>query len=458
MKFLINQHTKNILLFLSIIVLFSSTGFVATNAAFNVSDAIYEGVYIGDIPVGGLSMEEAKSKVLATIKNQTIHPPISLTYKGQSWPIAAKDIDLSINADALVQQAYNIGRLGNVGKQLQERYIAVNHGYTIPLAIDYNHTKLQDILNAIADSIYSKPEDALLNYHDSKVTIQPEKIGYKVDLEKTWADLNAIINIHIPFTLEITVNEISPKILSKDLAQIDSLLSIYTTQFNPNDQNRSKNISLAAKNINHILIHPGEIFSFNKNVGERLSENGYKEAPVFVEGKLILDWGGGVCQVSSTLYNAALLADMGIEERTSHFHPPPYVPLGQDAAVADNLLDFKFKNTTDFNIYITTEVVNKEIIVQIFGKNNPTLSDIRIVGMNKKVLEPNTIIKQDPTLELGKEVIEYAGEKGFQITTYRIKVVNGQEIKREHLAYDEFKAEDRVVRIGTKMLSDQPTK
>ncbi|MDF2636186.1 MAG: VanW family protein [Pelosinus sp.] len=451
----INQRTKDIVYFFSIIILFSLTGFVATNAALDVSDAIYDGIFIGDIPVGGLSINEAKSKIL---KNQTANSTIFLTYKTQKWSIDTKDIDLDIDADNLAQQAYNIGRIGNIAKRLQERYVAVNHGYTIPLALNYNHVKLQGVFNAIADAIYSNPQNALLKYQNFEITIQPEKIGYKVDLEKTWADFNDILNIHIPLTLELTVNEIPPKILSKDLAGIDGLLSIYTTQFDPYSQNRSKNISLAAQNINNILVRPGEIFSFNKNVGERLSENGYKEAPVLIDGKLVLDWGGGVCQVSSTLYNAALLADMSIEERTAHFRPPAYVPLGQDAAVADNLLDFKFKNTTDHNIYITTEVLNREIVVQIFGKNNPILSDIRIVGTNKKVLEPNTIIKQDPTLELGKEVVEYEGERGFQVTTYRIKVANGKEIKREHLAYDEFKAEDKVVRIGTKMLSNKIAK
>ncbi len=453
----IKQRAKNIIFFVSIIILFSLTGFIATNAALDVCDTIYDGIFIGDIPVGGLSIDEAKNKI-NNLKNQTVNSSISLTFKTQTWSIDTKDIDLDIDADSLVQQAYNIGRIGNVAKRLQERYIVVNQGYTIPLALHYNHTKLQGVLNGIADIIYSRPQNASLKYQNSNITIQSEKNGYKVDVEKTWADLTAIINIHIPFTLELTVNEIPPQISSKDLIGIDSLLSIYTTQFDPDNQNRSKNISLAAQNTNNILVRPGEIFSFNKNVGERLAENGYKEAPVFIDGKLVLDWGGGVCQVSSTLYNAALLADMGIEERTSHFHPPAYVPLGQDAAVADNLLDFRFKNTTDHNIYITTEALNKAIVVQIFGKNNPIPSDIQIIGTNKKVLEPNTIIKQDPTLELGKQIVEYEGEKGFQVTTYRIKVANGKEIKREHLAYDEFKAEDKLVRIGTKRLSNQITK
>lgn len=454
----LNQRTKNIILFLILIMLFSSTSFIAVNAVFAISDTIYEGIFIGDIPVGGLSVEEAKNKILANFKNRTEKSSFLLKGRTQTWSIKVVDIDLEIDADSLARQAYNVGRIGNAVNRLQERYLTVNHGYTIPLALHYNQTKLQEIINTIADSIYINPENAILEYRNSKITIQPERNGYKLDVEKTWAGLTALIDSNIPVAFTLTVNEIPPAIRSQDLVGVDNLLSIYTTQFDPYNQNRSQNISLAARNINAILLHPGEVFSFNKYVGERLSEFGYKEAPVFIDGKLVLDWGGGVCQVSSTLYNAVLLADMKIEERTSHFHPPSYVPLGQDAAVADNLLDFKFKNTTDNNIYITCEVSNQEIIVQIFGKSNSVNTDIRIISTDKKVLEPNTVVKQDPNLELGKEIIDSEGEKGFQVTTYRVKSFKGQEVKREYLAYDEYKAEDKIIRIGTKLLNNQVTK
>lgn len=456
MKFSFDQRTKNIMLFIIIIISFSLTGFIAVNAAFAISDNIYDGIFVGDIPVGGLSINEAKDKIINSFENKTINAPIILKYKTQTWSINTKDIDLSIDADHLAWQAYNVGRVGSVISRLQERYLTVNYGYTIPLALSYNQTKLQEFINNIANVIYHNPENASLQYQKSKVIIQAEINGYKVDVAKTLDDITGIINI--PVTLELIVNEIPPVILLQDLIGIDSLLSTYTTQFDPYNQNRSQNITLAAKNITNILLHPGEVFSFNKYVGERLSEHGYKEAPVFIDGKLSLDWGGGVCQVSSTLYNAALLADMAIEERTSHFHPPSYVPLGQDATVADNLLDFKFRNTTDHNIYIICEVSDQEIGVQIFGKSNPATAEIRIISTDKKVLEPNTIVKQDPALEIGKEIIDFGGEKGFQVTTYRVKYANGQELQREYLAYDEFKAEDKIIRIGTKLLSNQATK
>lgn len=453
MNFLVNKRTRCIVLFLGIITLFSSTGFLAANAAFTISDKIYDGILVGDIPVGGLSIDEAQNKIRDNFKKQITSPPIYLTYKTKKWPIEAKDIDLDIDAAKLAQQAYNVGRVGNLMNRVQERYCTIHYGNTIPLALLYNQAKLQDVIKSIADAVHSNPQSSLVLYQNSKISILPEKTGYNVDLEKTLAALSTSIKTKIPATLELVVNELPPPILSQDLSGIDSLLSVYTTQFDAHNENRSKNISIATKNINNILVRPGEIFSFNQYVGERLSEYGYQEAPVFIDGKLVLDWGGGVCQVSSTLYNAALLADMDIVERTSHFHPPSYVPLGRDAAVADNLLDFKFKNTSGNNIYISSEASNNEITIYIFGKTNPALTGIQIIGANQKVIDPTTVFKEDPNLELGKQVVESEGQKGFEVTTYRVKVTDGHGSTQELLAYDEFQAEDKIIRIGTKILS-----
>ncbi len=440
-------------IFLGIIVLFSSVSLIAANAAFMFNDEIYSGVTVGDIPVGGLSEQAAQQKILSTIKDHTGKPSIILTYQNQSWPISSDDIELSIDAVSLAKQAYNVGRTGNSLVRLQERFLAINNGHFLPLLISYDQKKLTAIINTIAKSIDYQAHNASLKYNDSKISIVPESTGHKVDVAQTVADIASQLQRRIPSTINITVVESAPLIVSKDLIDIDGLIASYTTYFDSSYQNRSQNITLAAQNISNVLVHPGEVLSFNSSVGPRLAEYGYKEAPVFISGKLVPDWGGGVCQVTSTLYNAVLLADMEIIERTSHFRPPGYVPLGQDATVADNLLDFKFKNTSPFNIFISSELLDGSITFNIYGKRSTDSADIKIVSANKKVLEPNTIIRQDPGMQIGKEVIEVEGQRGFQITTYRIKTKNGQEIKRELLATDEFPPEDRVVRVGTKMPS-----
>lgn len=441
---------KNIVIFLGVIVLFSLIGTVTLNAAFTVTDDVYGGVRVGGIEVGGLTFSAAENKIAAAFRDWTEHDPITLVYKDKRWTIAAGDIDLSIDAATLAKEAYAVGRTGNIFQQMQDRYLAINRGQVIPLAVGFSPDKLYARVAAIARDIDREPQNAALKVANFNVTLIPNAIGYKVDIARTAAEISGHLNNKIPFTLTLAVAELPPAITARDLDGIDGVISSYTTQFNPDDQNRSQNIAIAAKNLNGVVVRRGEVFSFNTHVGPRLAENGYKIAPVFINGKLVPDWGGGVCQVSSTLYNAALLADMKIEERTSHFRPPAYVPLGQDATVADNYLDFRFRNTSAHNIYILSDVNGDQVNIHILGRLSANPPEIQIAAAERKVWEPNTIIKQDPQLELGKEVVETEGQKGFQVTTYRLKYAAGRETGRELLATDEYQPEDRVVRVGTK--------
>lgn len=450
MQTIFKKRSANIIFFLGIILLFSLVSFIAANTAFMISDEIYSGISIGDIMVGGLTRDKALATVNGAFAERTKKPPIVLKYQNQAWTVPAQDIGLSIDAENLVRQAYNIGREGNIMRQMRERYIAINHGYPLPLKMVYQEEKLSDLLSNIAQMINREPHEAALLQQGSGVRIIPETVGRKVDIEATMDKIKTQLNARMPVSIDIVVNEQVPAIKSKDFSNIDGVIASYTTLFDAGNSNRTQNISLAARSIDRVLVRPSEIVSFNKLVGLRLAEYGYKEAPVFIDGKLVPDWGGGVCQVSSTLYNAVLLADLEIEERSSHFRPPGYVPIGQDATVADNLIDFKFKNTLPGNIYISTEVLEGKMTVYVFGKRSPNRPDIQIVATDKQIIEPNTIVKQDAKLELGKEVVESEGQKGFIITTYRIKSINGREIGREYLATDEFAPEDRVVRVGSK--------
>lgn len=441
-------------------MLFSSISMIAANTAFLVKNEIYHGVTVGNIHVGGLSILQAQQKIATTFKEQTAKAPvITVVYQGQKWTISAQDIDLSIQTNQLAQQAYDVGRTGNIIYRLKERYLAVNQGHRLPLTVQYNQDKIHGILSNIADSIDQEPQNARLKFiKNFKVEIVPEIIGHKVDLPKALAITFDNLNTTIPFKLTIPVNDFTPSISAHDLTDIDGVIASYITYFDPGDQNRVQNVIVAARSVNGILVRTGEIFSFNNVVGLRLPQFGYKKAPGYIDGVLVPDWGGGVCQVSSTLYNAVLLADLSIEERTAHFYPPGYVPLGQDATVADNQLDFKFKNTLPHNIYITSEVFGNRLIVNIWGTQVGNLPEIYVTSADKRVLAPNTIIQQDQQLEFGKEIVETEGQIGFQVSTYRIKKVDGKIIQEELLSSDEFKPVDRLIRVGTKIPTQQSKK
>lgn len=457
LRIALTKQTTILLFFFSIIVLFSAVSLAATNAVFLFTDNIYEGVTVGTISVGGLSVDEAKNKISIAFKDQMAQSSMTIKYQDEMWTIAPQDIEISINPDDLAMQAHNVGRTGTFFKIIQERYLAVHSGYNIPLTKNYNQKYLYAILNNVAKSINRNPQNASLEYNNGVIRIVPETWGQKVNMLESFTSITDQLQSSILFSSELIVDGESPTIMTQDFAGIDSLIGEYTTQFDPNDTKRYKNVVIASKNINNTLVRSGEVFSFNQSVGLRIPEYGYNEAPVMIDGKLSLDWGGGVCQVSSTLYNAALLSDMEIIERTSHYRPPNYVPLGQDATVADNLLDFRFKNNTPYNIYITSEIVNNQITISIFGQSIPDHIDIRIESTTKN-LGYNTVIKQDNTLALGTETIKSAGQHGFEVATYRVKLANGHEISREALSSDFFKPEDRVIHIGTKSQLQHSTK
>ena len=172
-------------------------------------------------------------------------------------------------------------------------------------------------------------------------------------------------------------------------------------------------------------------------------------APVILDGKLVPDWGGGVCQVSSTLYNAALLADLDIVDRSNHGRAIGYVPLGFDATVVDGLIDFKFKNNLKNAVMIYSQITDDELIFAILGNVKDAPPPIELDYVVHKVIEPVEIKQPDPTLEAGKEVVDESPQRGFRVSTYRIRTINGKQ-SSQLLATDDYDPVNRIVKIGTK--------
>lgn len=449
---------RKVMVFLVIILFFSTVSFAAVNTAFFVSDRICQGVKVGGVAVGGLSVAAARERIAQEYARITAGAPLVYEYDNLTWPIKQSDIDLQVDIEAMADEAYAVGRTGGIFRQLRERYLTINQGRELPLLVKYDETKLAAVVRRMAQDIDVPAQDAGLYVDGAEVVLRPEVIGRQTDIARTLADSNALLRRQLPVRQQVTVREIMPLIRTADLADIDGLVASFTTKFDTADENRVQNIALAAHSIDGVLVKDGEEFSFNRLVGPRLADLGYKEAPVFIDGELVPDWGGGVCQVSSTLYNAALLSGMDIVTRTAHPRPPAYVPLGQDATVADNLIDFAFKNATGYNIYIRSEVGDGQVSIFVYGHRDEDPPDFYIVNSERKILEPNTIIKQDPSLAVGEQIVEAEGQRGFRVTTYRVKTWHNQEVGRELLATDEYKPQDRVIRIGTKTSDRQPNK
>lgn len=443
--------------FSTIIILFSSIILISFSMALSVSDRIFYGVTVEDIPIGGHTVQEAITKLEQSFQTKIAHKAIiRITYNEKSWNIMPSDIDLRIDFEKTVQNAYYIGRKPSLLQSLWERLGSAHKGISLPYEMTYNQAKLKAILWQIGLETASETKDAYIEFENGKISIIPEVIGQKLNNDDLFAKINQnLLTLAVPFHIELPIETALPKVTKADLEPIDTVLAVYSSTFDQSNTNRSENIRIAAHSINHLLLRPDQIISFNDLVGLRIAEAGFKEAPVIIEGKTVPDIGGGVCQVSSTLYNSILLADMKPIERTPHFHPLGYVPIGLDATVADNLLDFKFKSTLTKNAYVVTKISNGTLTVIILGNSSDLSKEtITVTAKVDKTLEAHTISKYDPNLPAGKTIVEESGLTGYIVSSYRIKSINNQEVSRELLYVDEYSPEDEVIIFGTKLIED----
>lgn len=441
------------MLFTAIILVFSSILLISTSMAFMLSGRIFYGITAADIPLGGLTTYEASAALQehyrAKLKSQ---PLIQINHQNTTWTITADDIDLVIDYHAMAETAFSVGRDTDIITSMWQRLKSAHYGTVVEPIVFFNDTKLQSKLHDILANFSDKTIDARCTVQDGNVIISQEQTGQIFDIPDLLYKLaSELAAMHFPIYEPLPLVTLEPKITSADLATMDSVLAVYTSYFDPRDHNRSENIRIAADNINGLLIKPQETISFNQLVGLRTAEAGFKHAGVIIDGRPAVDYGGGVCQVSSTLYNAILLADMKPVERTNHFHPLGYVPIGLDATVADNLIDFKFQNTLSHNVYITADIDLDygQLTITVIG-NNADVSplDIALTSVVDTVIPIETIVEYDSSLPDYERFVKEPGIEGYIVSSFRVKSRNGQEIERELLYTDEYSMEQELIIQG----------
>ncbi|MGV3719885.1 MAG: VanW family protein, partial [Actinomycetota bacterium] len=200
------------------------------------------------------------------------------------------------------------------------------------------------------------------------------------------------------------------------------------------------------------VLLPGDVFSYNDTVGPRVASAGFKEAPVIVRGKLEPGTGGGICQVSSTLYNASLLADLEIVRRRHHAFPVAYVPAGRDATVVDGVIDFRFKNRLKHAIAIDSKVVGGRVIVHLYGHDDDK-AEVTVVSGRVSTIGAGVKTVPDPRLAKGRRVVVEPARSGKRVTVSRIVKRAGQAVRKEVVSRDYYRPFDGVVRVGTRSVA-----
>lgn len=454
MNFLQDFRSRVLIIFL-ILLLLAGVGSFTADWVFMRDPRIFPHVHVAQVDVGGLTKEEARKKLSDSTKTL---PPVVITDKKDVWLVPAQDLAVAIDLDQCIDSAYGIGRNPDIIQRWQERWSLRDQETFLPVMVKLDKEKLAGTLAPLETSLNRQARSASIQIisQSSDIAIQPAIEGRRLNTPRTVSEALNTPQPQMAMIIELKFDTEKPPLSDIQLSGINSVLASFSTHFKPWDSDRTANLRLATERIHGKRLNPGEIFSYNDTVGSRTQQQGFYMAPVIVNGKLVPDWGGGVCQVSSTLYNAVLLANLDIVERSNHGLAIGYVPLGFDATVVDGQLDFKFKNSLQHAILIFSRVTNDELFFYILGDAKDAPPPIELDYVVHKVYEPMEIKQQDPTLEAGKEVIEDSPQRGFRVSSYRIRTIAGKQ-ERQLLATDDYDPVNRIIKVGTKNIDNTKT-
>lgn len=300
-----------------------------------------------------------------------------------------------------------------------------------------------------------EPKDARVEKNGDEIVIIPEVIGIKLDKKETEELIKKHKKSEESFIIPAVITMPSVSYAELEAEYTDTIIGTYSSNYSSSSENRKTNIHLASAKINSVSLNPGEVFSFNNVVGPRNEANGYKIAQVYTNNKVADGIGGGICQVSSTLYNAVVLADLEIVSRRNHSLPVSYVPLGRDATVSYGSIDFKFKNNKETPIKLEVICDGSTLTVNVYGRKK-YIKDISIeTQITGSVPYTTEEIKDDTMYEGERETIE-EGANGTKTEAYKVVRENGVVVSRTLLAKSTYSPTSKVVRVGTKIKEAPP--
>ena len=487
-------------------------------------DKVYKGVYVDEYPVGGLSHEELSNILKRNYQDEIENLSLKLEVKDISEKINYSKIHIKYDTQSVIDQAFNIGRKGNVITRLKDIINSAGNGINLTILNTYDKKQVESIVDSLHTKTLVSVKEADLLIQDDKVTIRSGNNGLNIDRNNVLKEVEGYIKAAKGGTLKIQVVNVSPSkinvedyynriqfdvkdatikvednkvsiipeaagrsieksalaaviqdlqntvnperilpvIFTKPQITVDTIstklfkdtLSTANTQFytgTENDANRGENIRIASSKISGKILAPGEIFSFNNVVGPRTVDGGYKVAHAYSDGKIIDDVGGGICQVSTTLYNAVLFSDLDINERVNHMFTVGYVPKGRDAAVSYGSADFKFTNSTRWPIKIESWISSdNKIYFSIKGTNETPGKTVEFTSELVKTLDFQTRYIDDPTLPASVMETRSEGMTGFIVDTYKITKQDGKVVNESKIHRSTYNPFSREVLRGTK--------
>lgn len=418
------------------------------------TETIKPGIYAGDIELSGMTEEQAKAAVEAYVESLK-DTQIVLQYGTVAEvTVTAGELGIAWANAEIVTEAAEIGTRGNVIERYKVLKDLEHENKVYPIELSFNIQEISNILTHKCAGYDQEAVDYRLTRENGAFQIIEGQKGYFLDVE-TSIDL---INDHLTqgwdcracsIALDVQVEE--PRGSMEEMAQVKDVLGSFTTSFKSSGSARSANVENGCQLINGTLLYPGEEFSAYAAVSPFTEANGYYMAGSYINGKVVDSLGGGICQVSTTLYNAVLRAELEVTERHNHSMVVSYVPRSADAAIAESSgKDFRFRNNMDFPVYVEGYIEKKQITFNIYGKE--TRDSNREVIFESEELEvnvpPRDEIYADASRPVGYIVSESA-HIGYKAKLWKIVKENGQEVSRTQVNSSSYKMVPRSATVGT---------
>lgn len=394
------------------------------------SDAyIYEGVYLDGVNVGGLTKEEAQKLYEEYIDSEK-ESKIIFSCEDNSYEVTLEEIGLSVSIEDAVEEAYAYGRRGNLLKRYKEIQELETESAVVVPEKTIDEEALTKLLEEDTEDLVVGAENASLEIKNGEIVIIPEVIGKQVAVEETVESVKAYLAQEWDggdIEITVSVEEDQPEYTAEDFALVTDVLGTYSTSYSGTVA-REKNLINGSGKINGTVLMPGEEFSVYDTVSPFTLDNGYAEAAQYLDGEVISGIGGGICQVSTTLYNAVLLAELEVTERFSHSMVVGYVPKSADAAISGQYKDFKFVNSTDYPIYIVGGAGGGKISFTIYGHETRD-TEHRTIQFESKILsttEPTEeIITVDETMPVGYRKVTQSAHIGYKAELWKYVYIDG---------------------------------
>ena len=409
-------------------------------------EAFFPGVTIDGIDLGGMSMEEAQA--LVDMGQQQTTNAFSLVVEGggKRWRITSDQVPMTFDGQQVLERAYAVGRRGTLEERYSEIIRTAEQGAAFTTGFSYDREAVGSLADVIGDSLNYAAKDATLDAFDVNnrtFTFTEAQPGYRIDRAQLAEDILAALDAGAYDRVVTPKGEkIEPEITRAQLEGLFGKVASFTTE-TTKDRDRNANIELSASALNGRVVMPGDTLSFNQCTGQRTGAKGYREAGAIAGGVLVDDTGGGVCQTSSTLFNAVIRADLEIVEREAHSWPASYVNKGEDATVNWPSLDFVFRNNGQFPVFVVAWYEKQKVTVEIYGQLLPDGQRIELYSEVVKELKPSdeVLMTLDESLPMGTRKAGRKKRTGYVVDTYKVYYDNaGQEIERKKLWTTTYRA------------------